>query len=149
MTSLSRILLALALAVWVALPGVGRDGAQNAGGTGVWILPRAVYLSSNSSISSAPRATKVLQAPLTADVSMMMSVEVGNAVATFVDQVSAVPVALPVNGSNVRIPASLLQALSQSSNPSASILITDAAQIGYVIRVDIDQSTGIATIRVM
>jgi hypothetical protein len=148
MKSLSRILLALALAVWVALPGVGSDGGENAGGTGVWILPRACWLNSGLGMG-APRDSRVLQAPLTADCAMMMSVEVGNAVATFVDTLSGVPVSLPVSGSLVRLPVSLLHALSQSPQPTANVLITDAAQVGYVIHISIDPQTGNATIRVM
>lgn len=149
MTSLSRILLALALAVWVALPGVGSDGGENAGGTGVWILPCAASINSGSGLGGTPRDSRVLQAPLTADVAMQMSVEVGNAVATFVEQMAGVPVALPVNGSIVRIPATLLQALAQAPHPNANILITDAAQVGYVIQVSIDRQSGAVTIRVM
>ncbi len=149
MTSLSRILLALALAIWVALPGVSSDGGENAGGTGVWILPCAANLNSGSGLGGMPRSSRSFQAPLTTDIAMMMSVEVGNATATFVEQVAGVPVALPVNGSLVRIPATLLQALAHAPQPSASILITDAAQVGYVIHVVIDPQSGTATIRVM
>ena len=78
MTPLSRILLALALAVWVAVPGVGSDGGENAGGTGVWILPRAASI---CAFSGPPREMRTIPAPLAADCTMQMSVEIGSAVA--------------------------------------------------------------------
>src|SRR5204863_6393389 len=121
----------------------------NAGGTGVWILPRAGCVNIGLGLNAVARETRVLQAPLNADCGMLMSVEVGNAVATFVDTLSAVPVSLPVNGSQVRLPASLLQALAQTPTRTASVLITDAAQVGYVMHISIDPQTGNATIRVM
>lgn len=110
MKSLLRPLVAIALAVWLALPLFGSEGGNNAGGTGIWILPRATFLASGMS-QSAPRATKDLLAN-GQDLVMELSSECGACSATFVDELSGQPVALQANGGLVRLPASLLQSLA-------------------------------------
>ena len=82
MMSLLRPLVAIALAVWLALPLVGNEGGDNASGTGIWILPRATFLASGMS-QAAPRATKELLA-IGQDVVMEVSSECGACSATFV-----------------------------------------------------------------
>ncbi len=119
MKSLLRLLAALALAIWVAVPVVGSDGGDNAGGTGIWILPRATCLASGMEVTP-PRAAKVLTT-FNHDVVMQVSSECGAVVATFVDDLSGQPVSLATFSGQVRIPASLLQAMAGSSCPKAPI----------------------------
>ncbi len=132
MKSLTRVLVAVALAIWLALPGVGGDGGENGGGTGVWVLPRAQFLTQQ--LGAVPRAS-LSQHNLAQDVFMQLSPEIGVAMATFVDSATGVPVALPVNGTIVRLPANLLQAMAAAHVSTASILITDAVQVGYLITI--------------
>lgn len=134
MKSLLRPLVAIALAVWLALPLFGSEGGNNAGGTGIWILPRATFLASGMS-QSAPRATKDLLAN-GQDVVMEVSSECGACSATFVDELSGQPVALQANGGLVRLPASLLQSLAGAAGTKAHIVITDANQLGYLLTID-------------
>lgn len=143
MTSLIRVLAAIAFAICLALPGVGSDGGENGGGTGVWVLPRATCLT--PPIGAAPRDQKTV--PIQADLQMQMSAEVGVACATFIDDTSGVPMALSVTGSLVTIPATLMQSLAGLSSPSGTIVIADAMQVGYVIQIVV-HSNGTATIRV-
>jgi hypothetical protein len=134
MKSLLRPLVALAVAVWLALPLVGNDGGNNAGGTGIWILPRATFLASGMS-QSTPRATKDLLAN-GQDVVMEVSSECGECSATFVDELSGQPVALQTSGGLVRLPAALLQSLACAAGTKAHIVITDANQLGYLLTID-------------
>jgi hypothetical protein len=134
MKSLLRPLVALAVAVWLALPLVGNEGGNNAGGTGIWILPRATFLASGMS-QSTPRATKDLLAN-GQDVVMEVSTECGACSATFVDELSGQPVALQASGGLVRLPASLLQSLAGAAGTKAHIVITDANQLGYLLTID-------------
>lgn len=134
MKSLLRPLVAIALAVWLALPLFGSDGGDNAGGTGIWILPRATFLASGMSMAT-PRATKDLLS-LGQDVVMEVSSECGACSATFFDEVSGQPVALQASGGLVRLPAALLQALAGAAGTKAHIVITDANQLGYLLTID-------------
>jgi hypothetical protein len=139
MNALNRLLLAVALLVWVALPGISGDGGENAGGTGVWILPRATPLA--AVVPSAPPRADKLVSNLNQDLVMQVSAECGNVVGTFVDDIAAVPTALPVVGSLVRVPASLLQALVASGGTSAHVVVTDGNHVGYVIELTVVQGT--------
>jgi hypothetical protein len=141
-----RLLVALALALWLALPGVGNDGGES--GSGVWVLPRATFLTSSSFSGALPVRDEKVVTTLTQDVVMRVSEEMGAPVATFLDSVVATPVALPVIGDRVRLPANLLQALATSPNPTADILVVDAAQMGYVIRVIVDAANSKVVLRV-
>ena len=143
MTTLIRILVALAFAIILALPGIGGDGPEG-GGTGVWVLPRGTSLTAPG--GAPPRDVRTIAT--TQDCVMEMSPEVGTATATFVDSVTAVPTALPVSGSHVRIPAALMQTLVGLTIPTATILIADDAQVGYVIYVTVN-ANGTATVRVL
>lgn len=134
MMSLLRPLVAIALAVWLALPLVGNEGGDNASGTGIWILPRATFLASGMS-QAAPRATKELLA-IGQDVVMEVSSECGACSATFVDELSGQPVSLQAGGGLVRVPAALLQSLAGAAGTKAHIVITDANQLGYMLTVD-------------
>jgi hypothetical protein len=56
MNTLLRFVLALALGVWLAMPSLGSEGGENAGGTGVWILPRATFMASGEVVEPAGEA---------------------------------------------------------------------------------------------
>lgn len=130
MTSPLRLLCALIFAICLALPSVSGDGGENGGGTGVWVLPRATYLTSGV---VEPRAAQVVSPGQ--DLILEMSCEVGMATAVFVDDLSQVPVSLQVTGSQVRLPAAVMQSFLASSALTATIMIADAAHMGYLIRV--------------
>jgi hypothetical protein len=135
MTSLLRFLAALVLALCFALPGVSGEGGDNAGAGGVWVLPRAGAVGIGGIGGIAPRDTRTVG--FASDVFLQMSHDVGVATATFVDSVSQVPTGLIVTGNLVRLPAALLQALAPFAGATATIVITDAAQVGYVIQLTV------------
>lgn len=134
MKLLQRVLVAIALAVWLAMPILGNDGGDNAGGTGIWILPRAGYLAANSQEAVAREQRNVPS--FGQDLQVAVSSECGACGATFLDEVSGQPVALQSVGGVVRIPAALLQSLPQGDGTKAHIVISDASQLGYLMRVE-------------
>lgn len=134
MKSLLRPLVALALAVWLAIPLVGNDGGDNAGGTGIWILPRATFLASGMG-TGAPRATRELLAN-SQDVLMEVSSDCGACTATFVDEISGQPITLSASGGLVRLPYTVLQSLAGGVGPKAHVVIADSNQLGYVVAID-------------
>jgi hypothetical protein len=134
-----HFLLTLWLGLWLALPSPGGEGGENAGGTGVWILPRATFLPATP--QPEVRASFVAM-DLSKNVRMRVSSEVGTVVATYVDDVIGQPCALPVVGDVVGFPAALLQSLASSPTSSGSIVIADAEQRGYVIHVRWNSSKG-------
>ncbi len=140
-----RWLVAFALAICMALPVLGGEGGENGGGTGIWILPRANFLTMNGG-AAAPRDVRTVG--LSQDVLMEVHTDLGSVSATFVDQVSGSPVALQVQGRVVRVSASLLQMLGTMSTKTAYITIADATQLGYLIRISVDPIAGTATIQV-
>jgi hypothetical protein len=144
MKSLSKAVFVWALLIAFALPGIGNDGGENGGGSGVWVLPRACFLTSQTG-SSAPLAFATR--PMNQDLVMTMSAEVGVASGTFLEALSSVPVAVPVVGSTVRVPASLLQALALLQLPQATVVVSDAAQFGYVLKITVNPSTGTVLIQ--
>jgi hypothetical protein len=109
----------------------------------VWVLPRASHLAPPCTVA---RDTKTVS--LANDIDLMMSEDIGSATATFVDDVTHVPVSLSVVGLRVRLPAALLQALVGCSPPTATVMITDAAQLGYVIQITVNNNNT-ATLRVL
>jgi hypothetical protein len=144
MKNILRLLLAVAVSVWLALPSSSSDGGENAGGTGVWVLPRASFL---AGCGSMPRESKVLLGT-TQDLVVEVSIEVGSFVATFLDEVTGLPVSLQSYGPRVRIPAALLQAVV-ASNHKAHIVISDANQFGYMLHIEVHPSTGAISVQVM
>ena len=134
MKLLQRVFVAIALAVWMALPILGNDGGDNAGGTGIWILPRAGHLAVTSQ-DAAARAQRSLPSA-GQDLLVAVSPECGACAATFLDELSGQPVSLQSVGGVVRIPAALLQALPEGDGTKAHVVISDAAQLGYLMRVD-------------
>ena len=144
MKALLRFVVASLLAIAMALPSLGGDGGPNGGGTGVWVLPAASFLSSAPAPNPRDSHTSVSTAqPL----QFKVSDEVGDVVAIFFDELSGTPVALPVSGREVTVPAALLAALSQRVGARADIVIADASLRGYVIKLSI-ASDRTATVRV-
>jgi hypothetical protein len=146
MISLLRVLAALVFALCLALPGIGGDGdgGENGGGTGVWVLPRAGFLTPPA--TGAPRAT--LSISVNQDCLLQLSPEMGAATGTFVDDVSGSPVSLGISGSTARIPCALLQSLANMTVRTATVLVSDAAQLGYVIEITVHMD-GTATLHVL
>lgn len=153
MNTAFRILATALLALWVAIPGISGDGegGENAGGTGVWILPRCEMLSSGSSQNGGleqPRVAAFAVPNLNSDVHLRVSNECGQTAATLFDHVSESPLALPVVGQFVTLPASVLQGLLAARVARSDIVIFDAAQKGYRLELRIDLETAAAQILV-
>ncbi|MBM3963040.1 MAG: hypothetical protein FJ306_14235, partial [Planctomycetes bacterium] len=106
----------------MALPGIGGDGGPNGGGTGVWVLPAATFLS--AAPATIARDTH-MSVSTSEDLRFMASGEVGEVVALFIDEFSGVPMALPVNGREVTVPAAVLGAMAQAVGARADIVIVD------------------------
>lgn len=134
MNLLQRVLVAIALAVWLALPILGNDGGDNASGTGIWILPRAGCLAVDSQ-GAVVRAQRNVSS-LGQDMLVAVSSECSSCGATFLDEVSGQTVALQSVGGVVRIPAALLQSLPQGDGTKAHIVISDSSLLGYLMRVE-------------
>lgn len=147
MTLSVRALLALLLAAWFTLPSTGDDGGENAGGTGVWILPRSTFLAATACTGGGvPREAKTFT--LASDIVLALSSEVGEATATWIDEIAGVAVSLPISGGQVRVPATLLQALGNAPLRQATIVIADASHAGYVLEVDV-AANGTVTVGVL
>jgi hypothetical protein len=134
MKAMRRFVVASLLAIAMALPGIGGDGGPNGGGTGVWVLPAASFLSASPATNA--RDTHVSVSTSEA-LRFKVSDEVGDVVALFIDELSGIPVALPVNGREVTIPVAVLGAMAQSVGARADIVIVDPTLRGYVIKVAI------------
>ena len=146
MHTIHRLLVGIALLLWLALPVVSSEGGENAGGTGVWILPRAVQLVANP--TSGPPRDNHLCSNLAQDLLMVVSTDCGAVVATMVDEVSGVSTALSVSGTAVRCPGHLLQALVSSGVRKAHIVISDSTQTGYVIQLVMSSADAGVSMRV-
>ena len=128
----SRTLLAVLAALWIALPSVGGEGGENGGGTGVWILPRCSALGSVP--QACPGTGQMRQfSRLSGDITMVVSPQCGQVVATICDPGTGVFVPLSVSGRDVTLPESVLQAFQGASVTSVKIVIADAAQNGYIL----------------
>ena len=151
MNTTLRILAAALLALWLAIPGISGegDGGENAGGTGVWILPRSEFLSSGSGMQGRqPRIAPIAIADLQHEVKLRVSGDTGQCTGTLFDGASNMPIDLPVLGQCVVLPASLLQGLFAARVPSCDIVIVDAARRGYLLSLVFDYATGGAQILV-
>ncbi len=144
-----RSLLSILFAMLVVLPGIGRAGGDNAGGTGVWILPRASTLSPamvsvatdpHAPISIEPREVRLLD-NLQNNLALVASDDMGTPVATLVDGVSGAPIALPVEGRTATLTATMLQQLVGSGVTTATIILLDAQHRGYLVRLNLDLTT--------
>lgn len=148
MHAMIRNLVAALLALWLAMPSIGGEGGENAGGTGVWILPRCEFLSGDPLANigqGAPQASQSFGS-LNQNLSLNGSVECGQVVATLVDPLTGVPMSLPAIGRNAIVPATVLQGLRAAGVAEAQILIMDAARRGYVIHLCLDLPAGTATL---
>jgi hypothetical protein len=134
MTSARQLLAACLLLLVLALPGIGGDGGPNGGGTGVWVLPAATFLTSTPSSVVRDAHTSVSTSQ---DLRFKVGDEVGDVLAVFADDLSMAPVSLPVVGREVVVPSTLLAAMSQRVGAQAIVVIADAALRGYVVRITI------------
>jgi hypothetical protein len=145
MKSLCKAVFVCALLLAFALPGFGDDGGENGGGSGVWVLPRACFLTPLSG-STPPLAS--MQRSINQDLVLQLSAEVGVASGTFLESLASVPVAVPVSGSTARVSASLLQSLALLPVPQATVVISDASHLGYVLKITVTAATSTALIQV-
>jgi hypothetical protein len=135
MHHLLRSVLALITAAWLMSPAPGNGGGENNGGTGVWILPACANITAAAQ-DPAAAARMTIQVPGTAsDVRLQVDSSMGVASAVFVDDLSGAVIGMPVAGRLVTLPRQLLQALQHSPIGKGTLMITDASQMGYVIRV--------------
>lgn len=151
MNTTLRILAAALLALWLAIPGISGegDGGENAGGTGVWILPRSEFLSSSSGLQGRqPRISPIAIPNLLSDVKLRVSGDTSQCTGTLFDGVSNMPVDLPVTGPCVVLPSSLMRGLFAARVPSCDIVIVDASRRGYLLSLVFDYATGGAQILV-
>lgn len=142
MKSTLRNVLALVVAFWLAIPTTSSDtlGGENNSGTGVWILPCCAQVNNlTGGVGSGAPRMEITIAGLTGDIGLRVSDQCGAVAATFIDDISGLPVSLPVAGRVVVLKESLLRALAQSAAHNviakASIVVTDALQRGYVLRI--------------
>jgi hypothetical protein len=147
MKLLLRLMLPLAVATWLALPGIGSDGGDNAGGTGVWILPRPTFLASGSVDSVGQERGSISIASCSGGFALATGIELGDFTATFIDPISGVPIALPTCGRQVLLDAALLSALKQTG-VQGRIVVSDSQHLGYVMNVTMDGVTGACTVRI-
>lgn len=147
MTMLLRAVLAVLLTAWISLPATGSEGGGNAGGTGVWILPRATYLCSSQLPTTAPKSQFSVPT-LQQDLSLQLDDGMGMAVATLVDDVAGAVVPLQVTGNLAVVPAALLQGLGSAPTPTATVMISDAAHLGYLIRLTVNASTNTCVVAI-
>ena len=142
----TRLLLPLALAIGLFVPGIGSDGGDNAGGTGVWILPRANFLASDVLVAGSAMRGTIHVANCTGDVKLAVDTTMGSFTATLIDPVSGSPVALPTTGRQVVLDSNLLNGLKESGI-EASVVISDGQHLGYVMTVGLN-ANGCCTVKV-
>ncbi|MCA8974427.1 MAG: hypothetical protein KDC98_06880 [Planctomycetes bacterium] len=144
MKLLVRCFAASLLALCFAMPGVGGEGGENAGGTGVWILPRSQQLGCSSPAMGQSFSAEDFENDLT----LVVSEECGHVIATATEPSNGEAIALPVSGREVTIRRSILQAYSAASVPVVQVLIADQAQQGYLITLAIDSANRTCTLTV-
>ena len=135
MKSKLSILPVLLAALVFALHAVGDEGGENGGGTGVWILPACAFVNSgNVNEAETPRLIISIDDP-SQDVKLRVSGQLGSPTATYVDGTTGESQSLVVDGKQVVFPSGLLQVVSSGASEGGTIVIVDAQQNGYVIRV--------------
>lgn len=141
-------LLVLLFAVWIAMPSRGDEtgGGGNGGGTGVWILPFSADIHDPLLESAQPRLNIALGAP-NRDIHLELSPEMGASVAMLLDDGTGEACLLPVVGRRVVLPLATLRVLSLV-RVDADVMVFDAAQRGYRIRIDVGHVDGAVTVRV-
>lgn len=133
MKHLLRILTVALAAAWLATPGVSGEGegGENAGGTGVWILPGPCALGGGPALG----ASAVRQVPTLAnDVTMTVSAQLGSVVATACEAGSGTVIPLSVSGRDVTFRGSTMRAFRDANVQVVEIVICDSSQQGYRIR---------------
>jgi hypothetical protein len=153
MNTTLRVLAAALLALWFAIPGVSGDGegGENAGGTGVWILPRCESISSGTwqiGQQSQPRVAPFAIPSLNQNVKLRVSNECGATSATLFDGENGTPITLGVVGQYVELPSSLLRGLHAAGVAESQIIVADANGRGYLIELRIDIAAATAEVRV-
>ena len=139
---LLRLLLVALTALWIAAPTTGTEGGENAGGTGVWILPACAGIS-----KPAQPATRQLT-NLGRDLTMRVQSTMGSVVATACDPASGLIVPLQVSGRNVSLPSSVICGFRDAAVKRVELLIVDSRMNGYKIRMMISQNGDSATLDV-
>lgn len=143
MSTTLRVLAAAFLALWFAIPGISGDGegGENGGGTGVWILPRCEPISSGSSQigqMTQPRVAPFAIPNFEHGVKFRVSNECGATSATLFDGDNGTPIALPVVGQYIELPAAMLRGLHAAGVAESHIVVTDSSGRGYLMRLRID-----------
>ncbi len=142
MKLLVHLLLVLATVLAWTLPVPGGEGGENAGGTGIWILPRCSGMHTGS--AGLPPGPPRLCGPVrdvSRDIDLQVSEEMGQSVAVLLDDGSGLPQSLPVSGQTIRIPAAMLTALA-GARLGADVIVLDAANNGYRMRIVCDEEQG-------
>lgn len=147
MKALVRFLLFALVAVWLALPTMGTDGGEGAGGTGVWILPRPTFLASASGSGGFGAVRGSTSIPANAPLTLKACAELGLFTATLIDPSSGVSTLLPCNGLDVILSSDLLRTLRETCG-SAHVVIADGTQLGYVIQIAFDPASGAGVVKV-
>ncbi|MCK5942259.1 MAG: hypothetical protein KAI24_09850 [Planctomycetes bacterium] len=138
-----RNIFCLLVVAMLAIHVPGDEGGENASGTGVWILPACAAVVPQQLGPTSPSRAQFIASDLSKAALMEVSNGLGVATAVFTDDLLGTPVALTVSGKIVTVPASLMSALAQSSVKTGTILITNANQDGYVLRVKIVGTTAV------
>lgn len=141
----TRTLLAILVAVWVAVPTVGGEGGENAGGTGVWILPASSFVGMPCWGPSGPSRQLT---DFTKDLRMVVDPNCGQVLATVTDPLTAVVIPLTVCGRDVTLAASTLRAYSDAQVSSVVVLIVDSQQRGYYMTVTINTTAHSASVQI-
>lgn len=141
-----RVLAAALLALWLALPGRSGegDGGENAGGTGVWILPRCETINSGSGNGigiGQPRVAPFAIPDFAHDLHLKLSNDCGPASALLFDGSAGLEIELPIVGQTLTVPASVLQSLFSARVAVSDIVVLDASHKGYLMRLRLDLLT--------
>lgn len=148
MNPIRRILVAVLLAAWVVAPTIGSEGGENAGGTGVWVLPSSTPLCCGTGATFGTPRLVIDLTSLDKNVNLVLSSQMGAAAATLVDQLSGAAVGLTVIGNRLVISAAMLHSLANSGVTQADIVVSDANHLGYRIRLLINAAAGTAQLLV-
>lgn len=137
MTPMLRNLFSLLVLALLAIPAPGdeTEGGENASGTGVWILPACAAVDPAQVGPLAPTRSTFVCNDMSKPVEMKVSAAMGCSSATMTYDVLGTPCALHVSGQIVRVSPAAMAALNQSPTKTATIIVSDAAQNGYVLTV--------------
>lgn len=141
MNPMLRNVFSLLVLALLAIPAPGDEGGENASGTGVWILPACAAIDPAQLDPSAPTRAQFVCSDTSKPVEMRVSQAMSSVSGTMTYDVLGTPVALEVTGQVVRVSPAMMAALSQSPCKTATILISDVHQKGYVLRLTAVGST--------